>query len=325
MKETSVTLHDLKSILERQRLAAAIARIERGLLPAVEDLEALELPKVPQDKRGMVARAFYMQAKSALGSGELSSAVPQFRSAHELEPRNPVYVERLRLLEKAVAHDRAFTGRMRLLDMQRELGLVCVRTPCMCDTLFRIATCRGAIDGGFPKKRSIGGIVTYTVGPYYARFPHGKWTGFLKQVKHQFNRELVEPLAEVMATFILFETPLMASADILVPIPPSTGKFSERGFAPNDLVAAYLRTRLGLPVCSALQRKSGTPTREATDEELAAQFEMKASAGEKLKGLSILLLEDIWTTGRTIAVCAEKLRVFGPEQILAVALGKTSG
>jgi hypothetical protein len=319
-----VRLHDLKDLLERHRLAAVVAQIESGLLPTLEDLEALELQKVPQEKRGMVARAFYMQAKATLGRGELCSAVPQFRSAHQLEPHNSVYTERLRLLEMAVAHHRVFTGRMRLLDMQRELGLVCVRAPCVCDTLFRIAKCRGAIDGGFPQRRSIGGIVTYTVGPYYARFPHGKWTGFLKQVKHQFNRELIEPLAEVVATFILFETPLMASADILVPIPPSTGKFSERGFAPNDLVAVYLQTRLGLPVCSALRRKSGIPTREASDEELASQFEMKVSAGKKLKGLSILLLEDIWTTGRTIAVCAEKLRVFGPEQILAVAVGKTS-
>lgn len=272
----------------------------------------------------MIARAFYVQAKSALGKGDLRSAVPKLSSAYELEPRNSLYVERLRLLKKAVANHKAFTGRMRLLDMQRELGLVCVRTPCQCDTLFRIAKCRGAIDSDFPHRRSIGGIVTYVEGPYYARCPHGKWTRYLKDLKGQFKRELIEPLAEAMATFILLETPLMASADILVPIPPSTAKFGDRGFAPNDLVAEYLRTRLGLPVCSALRRTSGTPTREASDEEFAAQFEIPSSAGEKLKNLSVLLVEDIWTTGRTIAVCAEKLRVFGPEQILAVALGKTS-
>lgn len=318
-------LHDLKNILQRQRLETVIGQIESGQPTAVEELAALDLHNVPTDKRGMVARAFYMQAKATLGKGDLRSALPLLRLAHQLEPHNSVYVERSRLLEGAVALDEAFSTKMTLLDMQRELGLVCVRSPCQCHTLFRIASCRGAIDSSFPQRRSIGGIVTYTVGPYYAHFPHGKWTRFLKELKGQFNRELVEPLAEVMATFILLETPLMATADILVPIPPSTGKFGDRGFAPNDLVVTYLRRRLGLPVCSALRRTSGTPTREATDEEFAAQFEIRPSAGEKLKGLSILLLEDIWTTGRTIAVCAEKLRVFGPDQILAVALGKTSG
>jgi hypothetical protein len=274
-----VRLQDLKDILERQRLAAVIAQIERGLPPAVEDLEALELQKVPQEKRGMVARAFYTQAKTTLGRGDLSSALPQFRSAHELEPHNSLYVERFKLLEQAVAFHWAFTDRLGLLDMQRELGLVCVRKPCPCDTLFRIGRCRGALEESFCHSRLAGSIATFTVGPYYARFPRGKWTGFLKQVKKPpFNRELIEPLAEILATFILFETPVLATADILVPIPPSTGKFGDRGFAPNDLLATYLRRRLGLPVCSALRRTSGTPTREATDEELAAQFEIRSSA-----------------------------------------------
>ena len=158
----------MKGILERQSLAAVIAQIERGLPPAAEDLEALELQKVPQEKRGIVARAFYIQAKTTLGRGDLSSALPQFRSAHELEPHNSVYVERFKLLEQAIAYDRAFTGRLCLLDMQRELGLVCVRKPCPCDTLFRIARCRGALEESFRHNRLAGGIATFTVGPYYS-------------------------------------------------------------------------------------------------------------------------------------------------------------
>jgi predicted amidophosphoribosyltransferase len=317
-------LNELKNVLWEQRLATIISQIERGQPQAAESISPSEFQKIPAKKRTVVAHAFYLQAKSSLGHGNFRSALPLMHSAHNLEPQSSFYIERLALLQKALERRIAFDNKMTLMDMQRGLGLVCVRKTCQCDTLFLIAKCRGAIEEGFHQERMVGNVPVYTVGPYYAHVPHGKWTHFLKQVKHQFNRDLVEPLAEILATFILQETPLMASADILVPIPPSTAKFGDRGFAPNDMVAAYLRTHLALPVCNAFRRKCGVPTREATDEELAAQYEVQNSAGEGLRELSVLLLEDIWTTGRTIAICADKLRSYGPKEILAVALGKTS-
>jgi predicted amidophosphoribosyltransferase len=163
----------------------------------------------------------------------------------------------------------------------------------------------------------------YTVGPYYAHFPRGRWTQLLKHVKLQFRSDLLKPMAEVMATFILDQTALLEYVDILIPIPPSPEKFGERGFAPNDIVADYLGERLALPVRNVLVRKPGLATREATRQELAAQFEVKPAQGAKLKDLAILLVEDIWTWGRTIPICAETLRQYGPKAVFAVALGKT--
>jgi hypothetical protein len=59
-----VRLHDLKNILQRRRLETVRGQIESGQPTAVEDFAALELHSVPTDKREMVARAFYMQAKA---------------------------------------------------------------------------------------------------------------------------------------------------------------------------------------------------------------------------------------------------------------------
>lgn len=316
-------LQDLKKILGQQHLEEVISQIEQGQPITVGELRALDIQSVPKEKRRIVARAFYTQAKVILGKGDLRSALPLLDSSHRLEPHNLAYAERLRLLKDAVEFDQRFRANMTLLDMKREMHLACIKPVCRCDTLFQAVECRSAIEPGFRHARRIGDLAVYTVGPYHARCIRGMWTHYLKDLKGRCNRDLIEPLAEALATFILHETPLLATSDILVPVPPSTAKYSNRGFAPNDLLAEYLQRRLGLPLCVALTRKSGIPTREASDEELAAQFDVLVSAEKRVKGVCVLLVEDIWTTGRTISMCAEKLRAFGPERILAVALGKT--
>lgn len=132
-------------------------------------------------------------------------------------------------------------------------------------------------------------------------------------------------MADVLADFILEDTQILQDVDVIVPVPASPSKFAARGFAPTDVVAKRLGRRLALPVRIALVRKNGAPTQDASDTDLAAQFEARAAEGKRLAGLSVLLVEDIWTRGRTIPICAAKLRAFKPRNVVAVALGLTQG
>jgi predicted amidophosphoribosyltransferase len=102
-------------------------------------------------------------------------------------------------------------------------------------------------------------------------------------------------MADILADFVQDETPLLNSADAIVPIPAAPGKYVARGFAPNDLVAQRISQRLALPVYDVLRRRDGNDTLHATYQDLADQFTADAARARRLRGLTIILVEDIWT------------------------------
>src|SRR5207249_9605673 len=128
---------------------------------------------------------------------------------------------------------------------------------------------------------------------------------------------------DLMADFILERTPLLKYVDAVVPIPHAPEKTSRRGFGPNYVLGERIGERLALPLWDVLRRREGVATRQATASELAAQFEVAPGQARKLKGRSVVLLEDIWTTGRTFQICTDKLRACEPKEVFAVALAKT--
>ncbi len=322
---THMELRDLGKAFAERSLKQALARASAGDWDGLNALSELGLERVPPDKRGALAVQYYRHAKIFLAQGEMRGASAALGAAHRLQPDEHLYSERAALLRHVVLPSGA-EWRRSLQDLQRELAEVCNRTPCECDSHFKIAKCRGIIGEGFPDRRDVSGIPVYTVGPYYSRSYRGKWTKLLKAIKHApYDRRPLKAMADITADFVRETTSLLAEADMIVPIPPAPAKFAERGFAPNDIVAERLSVRLAIPVRKALVRKDGVPTKEASDEELESQFEVRPAIGRSLRGLSIVLVEDIWTAGRTIPVCGAQLRAFEPRDIAAVALGHTAG
>ncbi len=319
-------LHELKEAFAERSLRHSLSCIEKGDLQALAALEALGLDKVPKEKRRVVAEAFYSQAKVLLGKAAFEEAIGSLKLAHTLQPENHLLAERVSLLQRTEAHCAPVRRRLSLQNLQRDLAVPCNKRRCECNSHFQIAICQGVIEDSFVHKHTIHGVIIYTVGPYHSRSHAGKWTKLLKAVKHApFKAEPLKPMADILADFIVEKTPLLGLVDVIVPVPPSPAKFAERGFAPNDIVSERLGGRLALPVRKALVRKDGISTKEASDAQLAGQFEVRQSEGRRLAGLSVLLVEDIWTAGRTIPICAGKLRTFGPKNVYAVALGRTRG
>jgi predicted amidophosphoribosyltransferase len=167
------------------------------------------------------------------------------------------------------------------------------------------------------------GVPVYTVGHYFAYTQRTRWTKWLKQMKANCRQELVAPLAQIMADFAYERTPVLKSADVLVPVPPDPAKYNKRGFAPNDDICAILQQRLAMPARRAIIRRGGD-TRGSSLSQLAGQFEVDSSEARSIAGLKVLLVEDIWTLGRTIPICAEKLRAAGAKEVMAIALAEST-
>jgi ComF family protein len=146
----------------------------------------------------------------------------------------------------------------------------------------------------------------------------GPTPGVVASLKDGRRRGLAESLAEVMVA------ELPAPSTPLVPVPLAPRRERERGFNQSMLIARALGRRWGLPVADALARvRDGPPQRGASASERARQV-----AGAFAARRSVVvprratLVDDVHTTGATLAACARALRRAGAAEVGAVAFAR---
>ncbi|HET6362429.1 MAG TPA: ComF family protein [Gemmatimonadota bacterium] len=108
--------------------------------------------------------------------------------------------------------------------------------------------------------------------------------------------------------------------DVLVPVPLHAGRLRERGFNQSALIAGSLSARLGIPVVDALVRSRATRSqvglgRAARKRNVESAF--RARAGLK-PGAAVGLVDDVATSGATLAAAAEGLKSAGAGSVTAV-------
>lgn len=119
-------------------------------------------------------------------------------------------------------------------------------------------------------------------------------------------------------------------ADFIVPVPLSAGRLKQRGYNQSALLAKEVAKRCNLPIREDLLKrireteKQSLMTREQRSKNLRRAF----SASDECKGLSIILIDDIKTTGATLEECANELKKHGADRVYALtaccaAEGKT--
>lgn len=312
-------------LLKQTQVDAALRGCEQGDLQAfavVKDNGRLD--KFDKSQRLKAAAAFYARSKRYLGARDFENASRAMGAAAEFAPEDRLVRERAALLRDAASRRDPIRCSVSVHEMQRTLQSICTKTPCVCRSHFQVAVCREIIDRGYPQRVPLRGIPVHTMGLYHAYQRRGAWTKLLKAVKERHEPQWLEVLADIVADYLIEEGGVIGTADVLVPIPADPNKYVKRGFAPNDVLAEHLSRRVGLLVYPSLVRTPGESTREATEEELAAEFRVEERYGIPLRGLYVALIEDIWTWGRTIPICAAKIRQATQREVVAVALAKAT-
>jgi len=130
-------------------------------------------------------------------------------------------------------------------------------------------------------------------------------------------------LADLMAAQLAARLPAALSADaVLVPVPLPEARRRHRGFDQAALLAERLGRRAGLPVRPCL-RRTGRATRQLGAGR-AERLE-RARLSLRVRGAVppvALLVDDVHTTGATLAACARALRAAGVEDVRAVTYAR---
>ena len=134
--------------------------------------------------------------------------------------------------------------------------------------------------------------------------------GGRREYADYFGREMARRLREQAARGVF------PRADLLVPVPLSPARYRRRGFNQARLLADVISRDTGIPVREDLLRR---------DEETAPMKGMTAHVyGNDVNLKSIMLIDDIYTTGATMDACASRLMEAGARSVcfLALAIGE---
>jgi ComF family protein len=111
----------------------------------------------------------------------------------------------------------------------------------------------------------------------------------------------------------------------LVPVPLHAARRRRRGFNQAERLAAALAGRTGLCVSDSLERSGARTTQvgRGRGERLAGAPGRFVVAGPP--PARAVLVDDVITTGATLAACAAVLRAYGSNEVRAVAYARTLG
>lgn len=108
--------------------------------------------------------------------------------------------------------------------------------------------------------------------------------------------------------------------DIIVPVPIHSRKLKKRGYNQSELVARELSNIMNIPYMNVIKRIRNTPSQVLFNGDMRwynvkDAFECTAN----LKDKSILVVDDVITTGATMCFCAESLKNAGAKFVAAAA------
>lgn len=165
-----------------------------------------------------------------------------------------------------------------------------------------------------------------------AVFRYRSISGSLYRFKYEGRKEYADYYAREMAPVLerfLSQEGSAHRAQLLVPVPCSPQRMRKRGYNQAAVLARKLAEKSGIPVSEkALERPADTQALRSMSASERQNNLKKAfhAYGNSVRLKSIMLIDDIYTTGATIDACAGALLEAGAKEVsfLTLAIGENS-
>lgn len=143
-------------------------------------------------------------------------------------------------------------------------------------------------------------------------------------LKYNRVKDAGKELADLLLNYLQYFRIVLPNRAILIPIPLYPSKERTRGFNQTRLIAERLSVALGLPLAADLLKKTKDTRAQA---ELERERRLKNVAGvfevsrpELLEKKTVILVDDVKTTGATLEEAAKALKKAGASRIWAITI-----
>jgi ComF family protein len=153
--------------------------------------------------------------------------------------------------------------------------------------------------------------------------------GIVRHIIHEFKYGRQVHLRHLVARWLCaaFDDPRLRARhfDLVVPVPLHPTRQRERGFNQALLLAELLSAQVSICCGPVLERIRYTTTQTALDraeriENLHNAFRLRKNAD--VRGLRVLLIDDVLTTGSTLSECARVLKRAGATSVYAATAAR---
>jgi len=155
----------------------------------------------------------------------------------------------------------------------------------------------------------------------------GAYEGSLQEAIHRWKYEGKTYLTPFFAKWMVEGLNRYWEPDsfgLLIPVPLHRQRLRERGFNQVLLLVKEISFRTGIPYRKTiLQKKKPTipqVTLSGLEREKGVRGAFHVIGGEELMGKSVLLVDDVYTTGATVNECSKMLRRGGAERVDVLTL-----
>lgn len=150
----------------------------------------------------------------------------------------------------------------------------------------------------------------------------------IQLVKYQYAMEVAEVWKMLIYKFLSARRQMFTCLDtantIIVPVPLHHRRFLERGFNQAEILGRLCAEMLDFSVVTDLllrQRHTGQQAklgREARLKNLSGAF----IAARRLDNKTVLLIDDVFTTGSTLQECAQTLKTAGAKEVWGLTFAR---
>ena len=146
----------------------------------------------------------------------------------------------------------------------------------------------------------------------------------LHALKYCGERRLAEPLASALADRW---RQAGRGGEVVTWVPVHPSRQRERGFDQAEELARPMAAALGVPAAPLLERRQRTTAQHALGQAQRASnttnaFRASQELSERQRGAWVLLVDDILTSGATLAACAAALLEGGASAVSALTVAR---
>ena len=153
----------------------------------------------------------------------------------------------------------------------------------------------------------------------------GALLGAIHKFKFRGQKFLAEPLGNFLCEKLATTE---FNPDIITYVPMHIKREKERGYNQAKLIAEFVADVYALPCLNLVNKIKETPSQTTLNyaerrTNLVDCFEFNSKFKKEIKGKSILILDDIFTTGSTTSEIAKILKMHGAKEVNVLTIAHT--
>ncbi len=140
-------------------------------------------------------------------------------------------------------------------------------------------------------------------------------------LKKSNKRYLKYPFSEIAIDTIPNE--ILEKINLITAVPTAPKRLKKRGYNQAELISKEISAKTNIPYKNVLVRLKETKTTLLNKDERSSALKDEYSFSEVLNGETVLLVDDVCTTGATLRQCAKMLKKAGAKEVFCFTIART--